>query len=318
MEFFTHTLIKSLDEKIDYPGDMLLLGSCFSEHIAKKLLHYHFNLTANPTGILFNPQSIAQSLEMFASGTIPQIEKDSDMYFSYDVHSSLSKHSEEEFLDELKRKIEIGRSALLKSRFCIFTLGTAYVYRLKSGHTVANCHKQPSSLFSKELLTVDEISDMFLSLLRSVLKGKEVIFTISPVRHLSDGLQENSLSKATLRVAVDKICRFASNAHYFPSYEIFMDELRDYRFYDTDMIHPAEQGIEYVWEKFKEFAISSNAYGLMEKVHKIMQAAGHHPLHPQSAEYRSFCKEQIAKIDSLSGKVDLSAERDFFLEYTKN
>ena len=317
MQFCTHTDIRAIDKKINYQTGILMLGSCFSEHIAKRLQYYHFPVTANPTGILFNPLSIARTLSMFQSGAIPKIDLSGERYFSYDVHSSLSCGDLESFTKTLEDRIELGSRALAKSEFCIFTFGTAFAYKLQNGKVVANCHKQPGNLFTKTLLEAEEIADEFIELLDGILRNKEVIFTISPVRHLADGLEENSLSKSILRVGVDLICRRHKNAHYFPSYEIFMDELRDYRFYDTDMIHPGAQGIEYVWERFMEYAVENDAHQLMEQVQKIMQAAGHRPLHPKSHEHAAFCTEQLKKIDSLKGKVDLSKEREIFLEYTK-
>ena len=199
----------------------------------------------------------------------------------------------------------------------IITLGTAWVYEHKAtGKIVSNCHKIPQRDFTRRRLSVAEICELFRPLMEGILKGKQVTFTVSPVRHVSDGLAENSVSKATLRLAVDQLCSEYSNADYFPAYEIVTDDLRDYRFYADDLIHPSVAAIEYIWDKFINSALNDSTKEQLERVEKIVAAAAHRPFNPSSEEYKKFCNRYLNEAKTLSS-IDFSAECAIFERYSE-
>lgn len=301
-------------EPIGYDSHILCLGSCFAHNIARHLAHSKFNVVDSPTGILFNPASIAHSMEMMAGGVnieCTSLIKSGGRYLSYDFHSSISGTTAEEAAEKMEEALRRGGEALRNSDTLIVTLGTAWTYRLRATDgVVANCHKQPATLFERRMLTVDEAVE---SLERIVtLAPRRVLFTLSPIRHLGEGLEDNSLSKSLLRVAIDVVCRrYPERILYFPSYEIMMDDLRDYRFYEADMLHPSAIAIEYITEKFYDVALSSEAKALKTKVDKIMRAVEHRPFDPHGSAYHDFCQQQLEAIAKLKG-VDLSKEKEYF------
>ena len=198
----------------------------------------------------------------------------------------------------------------------IITFGTAWVYEhIATKSVVANCHKQPLSSFIRRRLSVEEIITTFTPLMEGILSDKHVIFTLSPVRHLSDGLTENSLSKATLRLAIAELCSRFNNADYFPAYEIVTDDLRDYRFYAEDLVHPSNQAIEYIWEKFTEAMFTERTKQLLPKVMKIVTAATHRPFNSTSREYKEFCHKQLEAAMAIE-EVDFSDECAIFSQYS--
>lgn len=299
---------------IEYSSHILTLGSCFAERISSILSERKFSVTALPTGILFNPASIAQSINLMASRhkiSEEELMEVDGRWLSYNFHSSISSTTRQEARVVMQEAIDRGGEALNKATHLIITLGTAWVYRLReSGSVVANCHKQPASLFSRELLSVESIVEMLRPICER-FKG-EIILTVSPVRHVGEGLVDNSLSKAILRVAVDTLqCQFPERITYFPAYEILIDDLRDYRFYTEDLVHPAPMAVEYIAEKFFEVALSPQSKGLMTRVERIVQASRHRPLNPQSESYKTFCLRQLDAIREIKG-VDLSKEKHFF------
>ena len=303
MKFFTHIDIKPLPFQIDYSSHICSLGSCFANNIAIKLRDAKFNIVSSPTGILFNPESIASTINRLATTseiTSAEMVNDGELWFNYDFHSSFSSTSYEQALSSMQEAIGYGAEALKNADTVIITFGTAWVYRLqKSGKVVANCHKQPHNLFSRELLSVEDIVKSWSSILSSHLKDKHIIFTVSPIRHLSDGLEQNSLSKAILRIAIAELQKSFSNVCYFPSFEIVNDELRDYRFYAEDMIHPSEVALEHIWQRFIEVAINHETHATMQRISKLQQAAQHKPFNPSSEAYKNFCRTQLSIIEQL-------------------
>lgn len=322
MEFFTHIDIAPLQQKISHPQQIFSIGSCFAENIAQRMRRAKFRIASSPMGTLFNPASIASSIDLLADKhTISdeELQYANELWFSYDFHSSFSVMDKQIALKSMQQSINQGAEALTNAEVIIVTFGTAWVYRLKSNNkVVANCHKQPQALFNRELLTIEEIIASWGRLLDSTLKGKQVIFTISPIRHLSDGLEQNSLSKSTLRVAIAELVAKYDNAQYFPSYEIMNDELRDYRFYAEDMTHPSSLAIDYIWQRFTQTAISEESCNLMDRIAKISQAVSHRPFNPQSEAYRNFCKKQlqdIEKINQAYPAIDFSEEKAIFIAH---
>ena len=328
MQFRTIIDIKPFEQRIDHTQPILSLGSCFANNIAERLAAAKFQTVASPTGILFNPESIAAALNRFDAlsrgdkGALPatdELSHSGSRWFSYDFHSDFSSSDANKALSAMQEAVERGAKALSRAKVVIITFGTAFIYRHKcSGEVVANCHKQPQSLFLREMLSADEIASRYISLLQGPLADKQVIFTISPVRHLSDGLEANSLSKATLRIAVETIKRACSNAIYFPAYEIVMDELRDYRFYAEDMTHPSSIAVDYIWQRFAECAFSAQTLKANEQIERIVKATLHRPFDAQSDEHKVFCRTMIEKceqIERLYSPIEMTREKEFFNTY---
>lgn len=294
-------LEKQSKNLIDYHSNLLLLGSCFVENIGKKLDYFKFQNLQNPFGILFHPKAI----ETIIAGAIEKrqySEKDiffyNEQWHSFDAHSKLSNPSKETILLNLNSQLGLTNQKIHKASHVIITLGTAWVYRFfTSKNIVANCHKVPQKQFSKELLSVEEIIqslENMVCLMKKVNPELAIIFTVSPVRHFKDGYIENTQSKSHLITAIHSILK--DNIHYFPSYEIMMDELRDYRFYAEDMIHPNNLAIEYIWNKFKEVWISEDSNKIMDEVDIIQKGQQHKPFNPNSESHLAFLKNlEISK-----------------------
>jgi len=319
MKLQTKIPLRPAEHQINYQSRLLLLGSCFVENIGKKLDYYKFRSLQNPFGILFHPKAI----ENLVSKSISETQyTEEDIFFRdgrwhcFDAHSELSEVSKEDLLQKMNVALKNTHQQISKSTHIVITLGTAWVYRNNALNSiVANCHKVPQKEFSKELLSVENILRSIgntLSLIRSTNQNVQILFTVSPVRHLKDGFVENQRSKAHLIAAItnlldnnvtlsaplnDKVGQAIEG--YFPSYEIMMDELRDYRFYKSDMIHPNELAVDYIWEKFKSVWISSDAFSTMEKVEEIQRGLEHKPFNPDSEEHQKFLNVQNSKIQAL-------------------
>ena len=318
MKFRTEIEPAPRSVRIGYDNRILTLGSCFAAHIAGRLAAAKFHVIENPSGILFNPLSIAAMLERVASGRlygVGELCQAGGLWFSYDHHGAFSCPSAEETLEGINRELERGHEALSAADYVILTFGTAWVYRLAGdGRVVANCHKQPSSEFRREMAGVDEIVDAYRSLLRGVLACKQVLFTVSPVRHVRDGFEDNSLSKAVLRVAVARLAEEFPNVWYFPSFEIVNDDLRDYRFYAEDMVHPSQQAVDYIWEKFGDFAMERSVRALLPKLGRLNAAMEHRVMHGGNG-VTVFCDrslELVAELQNDLPYIDFSCERAHF------
>ncbi|CAM1346080.1 GSCFA domain-containing protein [Tenacibaculum crassostreae] len=299
-------LSKQKHNQITYNSELLLLGSCFSENIGQKLSYYKFQSIQNPFGILFHPKAI----ELLITNSINKKEySDTDVFFhnerwhSFEAHSQLSSPSKETLLNNLNNSITSTFKQLKNATHLIITLGTSWVYReIASDALVANCHKIPQKKFLKELLSIDEISESLEginTLVKSINPTITIIHTVSPVRHLKDGFIENQQSKAHLLAAIHQVVEPRKNTHYFPSYEIMMDELRDYRFYSEDMIHPNKTAIDYIWKKFREVWFSEDTLKTMEEVETIQKGLAHKPFNPNSEAHQLFLKKLQQKKETL-------------------
>ncbi|GAB2765395.1 GSCFA domain-containing protein [Actinomadura fibrosa] len=283
-----------------------MLGSCFVENIGKKLEYFKFQNKLNPFGILFHPSAIRNFLEKVSQKH--HFSEEDIFYFnetwhSYQAHSDLNSSQKEEILSRLNSAVSESFEFLKTATHVVITSGTAWGYRLKeTGKTVANCHKVPQKNFSKELQEVKEDLLKCVQIIREMNPSAAVIFTVSPVRHLKDGHIENQVSKAKLIQAVYEITLKEEKVEYFPSYEIMMDELRDYRFYSEDMLHPNQTAIDYIWEKFSESWISSEAAGTMKKIDGIQKGLLHRPFNPASEAHQKFTRELQEKIAALQEK----------------
>ncbi len=295
--------------QIDYDSKVLLLGSCFSENIGEKFSYFKFQSTVNPLGILFHPLAIEN---LITRAINKDYYLDSDLYYNneqwscLDAHSKLNNTSKEVLLTELNIEIDSTHQQLKDATHVVITLGTSWVYRhIASDVIVANCHKLPQKQFLKELLSVEQITeslDAIVSLIKSVNPNVSVLFTVSPVRHIKDGFIENTRSKSHLLTAIHQVVEPRKQIHYFPSYEIMMDELRDYRFYNIDMLHPNTLAVDYIWEKFKTVWFSEDALKISETVASIQAKKAHRPFNSSSKAHLQFLIKLQSEIDELSAK----------------
>lgn len=294
MQFTTPVPVPKSDFPISYDSEVFAVGSCFAENMSAKFRHFGFRNTVNPFGILFHPLAIERFLE-FAVGNKQFSESDVfhhiDRWNCFDAHSDLSANDKEILIGNLNSAIASSGEKMKSATHFIITLGTAWAYRnIGSGELVANCHKVPQKEFSKELLSVQAIEKSIgecVNLIRSANPSAQIIFSVSPVRHIKDGIVGNQRSKANLISGLHSALEKA-DAHYFASYEITMDELRDYRFYAPDMLHPNQIAIDYIWEKFCESWISPEDFQLMAEVDSIKKAKAHRAFNPDSTSHQTF------------------------------
>ena len=321
MKFRTEIRPAPLGTGIDYRDEVLLFGSCFADEIRRKMQELKFRAAGNFTGPLFNPASIAAFLRRTqnpAPAAADELHRSADgLWFHYDANTLLSDPAPETVLQRYNEALDTARALLSEARCVVVTFGTAWVYRLKeTGRIVANCHKQPQALFRRERLSVAQIVEEWSELLTGPLADKQIILTVSPVRHLGDGAEENSLSKSVLRLATAELAERFAHVHYFPAFELLMDDLRDYRFYADDLVHPSRQAVEYIWERFAEAALSERTQALLPEVGRIVAACAHRPrhplhsLHPESDARRRQCREVLDRIAALqkSDGIDFSLE----------
>ncbi|MDP2336424.1 MAG: GSCFA domain-containing protein [Bacteroidota bacterium] len=309
MSFFTEIEIPEFPWKMDYSKSMMFFGSCFSENIGQKLLDLKFNVDMNPFGILYNPESIANSLRILLEKRIfteDDLFNDQGLWNSFYHHSRFSDVDREVALGKINNRISLSHEFLKKADFLVITFGTAWVYELKkTGRIVSNCHKVPAAEFKRFRLGVYEITEVYRELLmelRKVSPDLKVIFTVSPIRHWKDGAVENQVSKATLLLAIDQLkTGFGSQAcAYFPSYEIMMDELRDYRFYAEDMLHLSTVATDYIFRRFSQSMIAGESLTISKKLVKIRKALLHRPVNPGSVEYKKFLQSNLDEINKLT------------------
>lgn len=282
------------------------MGSCFSENIGAKLEYFQFQQTTNPFGIIFDPVSNFSLLDraldqrMFEAKDIFQRD---DTFFTFEAHSSVFAEDADTLVDKLNAQLLVLRSQLLASSHLILTFGSAWVFRHReSSEIVANCHKIPQGEFSKEILSVDQISEVIQNSLLKLMQVNpklQIICTVSPVRHIRHGIVENSRSKAHLLAAVYESIEKHSQWHYFPSFELMMDELRDYRFYDPDLLHPSSMAIDIIWDRFASVWIDDETQSLREKIAGIRQGLAHRPLHPNSTKHQEFLRKLQLQIDEV-------------------
>ncbi len=313
MKFRTEIKISPFATSIDYADRLLALGSCFSEHIAHRLAVAKFRVAANPSGILFNPLSLAATLQDYVNPTpidVAELCTDGERWFHYGFHGDFAAPTLEEAKMRMDAARQQGAEALAAADWLLLTFGTAWVYE-RQGQVVANCHRQPATEFQRRRLSVSEIVERFAELLNGPLAEKRVVLTVSPVRHVGDGLAENNLSKAILRLAAEELSARFEQVEYFPAYEILMDDLRDYRFYADDLVHPSSQAVAYVWEKFVDAALSTKARQLLPEVEAVVAAASHRPRNERSESHKEFCRRCLEKIAALP-EIDFSEEAAAF------
>ncbi|MBL3655572.1 GSCFA domain-containing protein [Fulvivirga sediminis] len=313
--FRTEINIPSSPKKIDLSTPILSIGSCFSDCIGNRFKDNKFQALANPFGTVYNPISIFKLLAYSLNKEYPAEDtyiSTGNLQANYDFHSSFSSVDKDAVAEGVKSSIDKTHSQLLKCKWLIITFGTSFIYRRKDNHEiVANCHKVPSKHFTKELLSQAEMIQEFSVLLKKLQKinpALNIILTVSPVRHIKDTLEQNSVSKSILRTLCHELSTSNQNIHYFPSYEIMMDDLRDYRFYKGDMIHPTEVAEDYIWGKFADTYFTSDTQQFLKKWSKLRRAIHHRPFNLESEEHQKFIHETINKLNQLSQQIDLTTE----------
>lgn len=306
---------------IHHAQRLLIMGSCFAENIGTLLAENKFQVDINPFGILYNPLSISMALREIIR---KRLYEESDL-FSYREywhspmhHGSFSAATPEEVVRNIRVRLEQAHKELKQLDWLMLTFGTAYVYeQKKTGKVVANCHKLPEKDFVRRRLETDEITEDYILLLDELISLNpkiKILFTVSPIRHVRDGMHANQLSKSVLLLAIDRLMqRYPQATFYFPSYEIILDELRDYRFYADDMVHPSSLAVNYLWERFSETFFCPETQALIKECATIRKAIAHKPFHPESEEYKRFLGQIVLKIERLNGKypyLDFQKERE--------
>lgn len=299
----TEIKIQPMEQTIAYGDGLLFLGSCFADEVGALCRGLGFDAMVNPFGVLYNPASIAQSVERLDTGQAFEhddvIVVGENQYCTFSHNTSFWSSSETALLEQTNRSLAEAHVHFMASKWVVISLGTSWVFKNKvSGKVVSNCHKLPANQFDRQFLSVEQ-SSQYLAEIVQRHPEKQFVFTVSPLRHLKDGLHENQLSKAALLLAVDKVCMAYDNAHYFPAYEILLDELRDYRFYKEDMAHPTEQAIRYIWERFTDFAIDPKERSVMKTAAELKQMLQHRPLFPESEAFRKFEELKEKKVNAL-------------------
>ena len=304
MIFQTEIKIQPLEQTIHYGDGLLFLGSCFADEVGGICHGLGFDALVNPFGVLYNPASIAQSVERLGSGS-PFTHEDvisvgEGQYCTFSHNTAFWQSDEQMLLETVNNVLKEAHERFLQAKWVVISLGTSWVFRHKETRlVVSNCHKLPARQFDREFLSVEQSVGCLAKMLQAH-PNKQFIFTVSPLRHLKDGLHENQLSKAALLLAVDQVCKQFDNAHYFPAYEILLDELRDYRFYKEDMVHPTEQAVRYIWERFVDFAIDPKEKPAMKAAAELKQMLQHKPLFLESEAFKKFELQKEKKISELN------------------
>lgn len=313
MKLRTQIESPSFPFQLDYKATSLSLGSCFAVQMADRMQGMKLDMVANPFGISYNPVSIARTIELILdpNQSVDIQEHPGDKFwhsFEWQLTSPDLATFQERIIELRNKQLQRLASADL----LIITFGTAWVYRRKQNQQlVANCHKYPADVFEKSCLNLEEILkswESILSHLNAVNPKLSILFTVSPVRHTKEGLAQNAYSKSVLRLAVEKLVQQFGQAHYFPAYEIMLDDLRDYRFYKEDLIHPSDQAVDYIWECFQKAIFNDEAIAIMYKWQKLQKSLQHKPLHAQSPRYHAFLEKLLQDLENLNGKIDLDTE----------
>ncbi len=312
MKLNTPVEIKPLEGRLTYRDSILFVGSCFADEIGRRCTERYFDTRVNPLGVLFNPCSISDCLGLLEGyginaeqcSFIPEdVIETSGGFCSFHHHGSMARPTAQEFLDNANKVLADASDFYYREGWVVVTLGTAFIYTDKeSGNVVANCHKLPADRFERTMISADQVYDA-LSQYVAARPQRQWIFTVSPVRHLSDGLHANTLSKATLHLGIEKLVNRYPNAHYFPAYEILMDELRDYRFYADDMMHPSAQAADYIFERFMDFVLADSDRPLLAEAEKVRGMMQHRILNAGTVQAAKFEAQRNQALESLLSKI---------------
>lgn len=311
--------------RIDYNSKLMFIGSCFSEYIGSKFLENKFKTDNNPFGVIYNPYSINNALQRLINRKLYQTDElfqHNDIWYSFDHHGKFSGVDKNLVYNNINNRLINSSDFLRNTDFLFITFGTSFIYELKSTKkVVSNCHKVTSDNFEQRILTIEEITNQYSILLSEVFNYNpdiKVIFSVSPVRHWKNGAHGNQISKSILLLSIEYLCKSFQNTLYFPSYEILLDDLRDYRFYCDDMLHPNTTAINYIWEKIKSCFFEKETLKILDKIEQIVQAYKHKPFNPDSIEYKDFAINNLNKIIALKDKYNiwLIEEEEYFKKFS--
>ncbi|HLY69498.1 MAG TPA: GSCFA domain-containing protein [Puia sp.] len=322
MNFMLDVQITSPEKKINYLDPVMLVGSCFTEHIGNNLQELKFQTFQNPSGILFDPQSVSSSIISYIHN---KKYSEADLFYfnelwqCWNLHSMFSDTDKERCLQMINESHAKAHRFLKKSKWLILTLGSSFSYRLRENNQpVANCHRAPAQWFDKHLMTIEEINSAFDSCIHQLFQLNpdiRIILTVSPVRHIRDGVIDNNRSKARLIECIHHLVNKFAKIYYFPAYELVIDVLRDHRFYDIDMVHPNYQATEFVLQKFVQHYVDDESTSLMEEIRKVIIARKHKAFNPATRAHKKFLQDQFDKVTSLKAKhafLDLAEELSYF------
>lgn len=327
MELRTTFNIEPSRDKISYNDPVMFIGSCFASSIGSQMEMGRMQVMINPAGAVFNPVSVCNTIDTITSGK-EFVQNDlyyhEGTYLSFYHYTDFSSDDPANVLEKINNKSKKALAFLKNAKFLFITLGTARIYRWKkTGLIVSNCHKIPSDHFEPELLTVNEIVTLWakqLDRIHSLFPRLKVVFTISPVRHWKDGAHGNQVSKSVLFLAVEELLNHPVSPKYFPAYEMIMDDLRDYRFYNDDMLHPSTTAIKYIWDAFSGCFMENKTMNIWNEVVKITKACTHRLNAGSGFNINSFAERMLQQISDIEDKVpaiDLSHERNYFLKLLK-
>jgi hypothetical protein len=313
MKFRTEIKPTKSKDSISFESKISLIGSCFSQNIGNKLHDSKFNSETNPFGIVYNPHSLLSSLHRIIDRNLftdQDFFKHNDSWHCYDLHSSLSDTYLEDVINKSNEVLNTWHGRLKTSNYLIITLGTAWVFRLKvTNQIVSNCHKIPNNQFDKELLNLQNLTSdyqSFLEKIKAFNTNIKIIFTVSPIRHWKDGIPQNTISKSLLHLLCASLTE-KKNVSYLPAYELVMDDLRDYRFYEKDMLHPSQQAIEYIWNFFKHTYFDTPTIKRLNEIEKIKKGLNHKPLSKKiNQDYWLGLKNQIEQLPDLDFATELT------------
>lgn len=310
MKFRTEIKIKKSEFDINHKRYIMSFGSCFSEHMGNRLTENKFRIQTNPFGVLYNPHSISSVIRRVFSDTRfteQEIVFHNNLYQSFMHHGSFSSPDKTECLKKINASFSNAAKFIQQTDLFLITFGTSYIFNHKStGKIVANCHKFPADTFIRKRLTVTEIVDDWNEIIRLLQKANpnvKIIFTVSPIRHWKDGAHENQLSKAVLHLAIDELTNiFGQSTTYFPAYEILIDELRDYRFYAEDMMHPSHTAVNYIWQRFSETYFNDDTQITIKEWQQILKSINHKPFNSRDKNHIRFLEKTLQQLESLQRK----------------
>ncbi|MEO5996138.1 MAG: GSCFA domain-containing protein [Chitinophagaceae bacterium] len=328
MDFMLNIPINPPGLSIGYKDKILVVGSCFTEHIGGRLEQLKFSILKNPNGILFDPLSVCKILESYIYNKKYKKEdlfQLNELWQSWQHHSKFSGLEQEKVLQNINESLQNAHVFLQKATWLIITLGSSFSYKfMETNEPVANCHRAPAKWFSKQLTSINEMIESFESCLAKLFQfnpSLKIIFTVSPVRHIRDGVIENNRSKARLIETVHQLIDTSGRLFYFPAYELVIDVLRDYRFYDIDLVHPNYAATEFVFEKFTEYYIDKEAISCMEEIRDLVKAFKHKPFQPATQAHRKFMELNLVKVQQLQQKyphINFSREVFYFEKFSES